>query len=374
MLDSIKQSLLLNLKNIPGWRTSRKIVVIECDDWGSIRMPSQEVYERLLNKGLSVDKSRYTKYDTLADKEDLAMLFDILRSIHDHTGKPAILTPVSNVANPDIERIKESGFTQYYNEPFSVTLNRYGRHPDTFNLWKQGLEEGIFIPELHGREHISVQLWMQQLREANPDVRLAFDHGFVSVDTVNTPKPARQFRPEFYFNKPDQIPFLENSIRNGVEMFETLFGYKPTAFVPSNGIFHPLLEPAFASTGVPFLYAGHRAPDYNLDGTVTYRRHIFGQKSPLGFSYYMRNCAFEPTDDHYRGISLTLQQIKAAFRWFKPAIISTHRVNFVGGIDPVNREKGLSELKLLLNAILREWPDVEFMSSRELLSLVGSKE
>ncbi|NTW32234.1 MAG: hypothetical protein HGB12_06370 [Bacteroidetes bacterium] len=33
--------------NIPGWRTDRKILVIESDDWGSIRMPSKETYSGL---------------------------------------------------------------------------------------------------------------------------------------------------------------------------------------------------------------------------------------------------------------------------------------------------------------------------------------
>lgn len=33
MIHSIRYNILLNLKNIPGWRTNRKIVVIECDDW-----------------------------------------------------------------------------------------------------------------------------------------------------------------------------------------------------------------------------------------------------------------------------------------------------------------------------------------------------
>ena len=42
---NIKQTITHNLLNIPGWRTKRHIVVIESDDWGSIRMPSKEVYK-----------------------------------------------------------------------------------------------------------------------------------------------------------------------------------------------------------------------------------------------------------------------------------------------------------------------------------------
>jgi hypothetical protein len=83
----------------------------------------------------------------------------------------------------------------------------------------------------------------------------------------------------------------------------------------------------------------------------------------------LRNCAFEPSGDNYNDIGLTLKQIEAAFRWNKPAIISTHRVNFVGGINPRNSSKGLKELKSLLNAILKKWPKVHFMSTRDLIQM-----
>ena len=44
---ALKQNLLRNLSNLPGWRTRRHIVVIESDDWGSIRMASHESFRRL---------------------------------------------------------------------------------------------------------------------------------------------------------------------------------------------------------------------------------------------------------------------------------------------------------------------------------------
>ena len=44
----LKQIISHNLLNIPGWRTKRKLVVIESDDWGAIRMPSKEIYNQFL--------------------------------------------------------------------------------------------------------------------------------------------------------------------------------------------------------------------------------------------------------------------------------------------------------------------------------------
>ena len=44
---NIKSTLSNTFLNLPGWHTRRKLVVIESDDWGSIRMPSREVKQKL---------------------------------------------------------------------------------------------------------------------------------------------------------------------------------------------------------------------------------------------------------------------------------------------------------------------------------------
>jgi hypothetical protein len=364
---SLKYNIILNLKNIPGKRIKRKLVVIECDDWGGIRMPSRDVYDLMLRSDIPIP-DRWSQIDTLADKQDLEYLFDVLLSVRDKNGHPAVMTPVTNVANPDFARILESGYTQYFYEPFTDTLVKYGRHPDTFITWKKGIELGIFVPESHGREHITVQLWMQKLREGDTRLQFAFNHGFVSVHSSSLPSSYQCYRPEFYFNNADQIDFLKNSITDGVRLFKDIFGYIPHAFVPSNGIFHPSLERTLAETGVRYLHIGHISYVPDANGTLKPTYYKVGKKTSDGLTYYTRNCAFEPIDPEYKGINLTMQQIEAAFRWGKPAILSSHRVNFVGVIDKENREKGLRELKILLDTVVKKWPDVEFVSLGELLS------
>ena len=52
---NINQYISRTLLNLPGFHTNRKIVVIESDDWGSIRMPSREIYDFLIRQGHKVD-------------------------------------------------------------------------------------------------------------------------------------------------------------------------------------------------------------------------------------------------------------------------------------------------------------------------------
>ena len=63
-------------------------------------------------------------------------------------------------------------------------------------------------------------------------------------------------------------------------------------------------------------------------------------------------------------------QIEAAFRWSRPAIISSHRVNFCGHIDPQNRRTGLDALAKLLRSIVGKWPEVEFVAAHKIGDLI----
>lgn len=298
------------------------------------------------------------------------MLFDVLSSVKDLNGRNAVMTAVTVTANPDFRKIEESGYTEYHYEKFTDTLEKYYPGSDVFSLWREGINAGIFIPELHGRDHITVQLWLEKLREGNRNLRTAFKEGLVSLYVPDVPEPAGEFRAEFFFTSEDQKTYLVNAVREGIKIFNEIFGFSPRVFVPSNNLFHPDFDRVVADEGVRFLYVSHRMPYPVSGGRLRYRYFITNFHGPGELRYYTRNCAFEPTDKSYRGTDLTIKQIEAAFRWKKPAFISTHRANFVSGIDPANRDKGLKELKILLKEIKKRWPDSEFMSSGEALSLL----
>ncbi|MFO0180642.1 MAG: hypothetical protein ACK517_02550, partial [bacterium] len=84
----------------------------------------------------------------------------------------------------------------------------------------------------------------------------------------------------------------------------------------------------------------------------------------------VRNVVFEPTTSPATAVARALQQIQAAFFWNKPAIISSHRVNFCGQIDESNRKHSLEALQSLLQEILARWPDVKFLTAEELTRLI----
>ena len=107
------------------------------------------------------------------------------------------------------------------------------------------------------------------------------------------------------------------------------------------------------------------------DGKFEKQLNWLGKKNIYGQIYLTRNAGFEPSDPcGTHSIKSCLKEIEIAFRWKKPAIISSHRVNYVGFIQKANRDSGLELLDKLLKSIISTWPDVEFMTSEELGKLM----
>ena len=60
----IKTTIFNHLKNIPGWRTNRKILVFSVDDYGNVRLDSKIARDNLTKAGLQ-NKSYFDQYDSL---------------------------------------------------------------------------------------------------------------------------------------------------------------------------------------------------------------------------------------------------------------------------------------------------------------------
>ena len=292
---SIRSTISHNFINIPGWHTNRHLLIIESDDWGSVRMPSKDAYDLLLGKGIRVDKDPYCRFDALASSDDLMALFDVLSSVVDSNGRPAVITANAVVANPDFERIKDDGFRNYYYEPFTVSLSRSRQHEKSFKLWKQGITAGIFHPQFHGREHLSVKQWLKSIREGDVIARLAFDHHMFGLSpTIDS--STKNFMGAFNSGLDSDIKEYGAIITEGLGLFKDLFGFGSESFIAPKYTWSPKLEPCFISNGIKFLQGmvSQRIP-IDDGKTFTYKNNNFcGKKSIHGLTYLMRNCFFEP--------------------------------------------------------------------------------
>lgn len=362
-----------NLVNIPGWHTKRHIVVIESDDWGAIRMPSREVYEQFLKEGIAVDKDPYCRYDRLATKQDLERLFEVLGSVRDKNGSPAVLTANAVVANPVFEKIAESGFKEYFSETFIETQKRSPEHAGAWDMWQQGMKEGVFRPQFHGREHLNVKKWLNMLREGHASTIRAFELQCFGLTSAVDPSIKRNYMGAFNSGMKDDIESYGVILKEGLNIFEQLFGYRSKSFIATTYTWSPDIEPYLIEGGVRYAQ-GLITQKIPLDDDTTIqfvKKSYQGTKTKYGLIRLMRNCFFEPSQaPNVDCVNDCLHRIELAFRWGKAAVICAHRLNFIGSMDIGNTDKNLPMFRQLLKEIVKRWPDVEFLSSDQLGEII----
>jgi hypothetical protein len=127
------------------------------------------------------------------------------------------------------------------------------------------------------------------------------------------------------------------------------------------------MENVMRDLGIKFL-TRYKIQNYPLgDGKFQKEINWLGKINHNNQLYLTRNSGFEPSDPSKSNwVSSCIHEIENAFFWHKPAIISSHRVNYIGSINKLNAHYGLNQLGVLLETIIKRWPNVEFMTSMEL--------
>jgi hypothetical protein len=202
----------------------------------------------------------------------------------------------------------------------------------------------------------------------------AFKERFYGLIDGTSSAHQKNYLMEFYTENSDELIALKKHTKEGLKLFEKLFGYRSTTFVACNYVMPQELESTLYETGVRMIQTqrGQLQPlPLNKNKKYKIGRHFTGQKSKTGIVYSVRNIMFEPFEQpHIDWVSKTLNEIGNAFKYRKPAVISTHRINYVGGLNLEHKERNLKSLDVLLKQINHKWPDVEYLNSEELSKMI----
>ncbi|MGV3697932.1 hypothetical protein [Flavobacterium sp.] len=377
MVRKLLSAVFSNLKNCIGWKTKRKIVVFSVDDYGNVRLNSAQARKNMDAAGMKT-YSRFDALDTLETTQDLQQLFEVLSSVKDKNGRPAVFTPFALPCNIDFEKMEAEYFREFQFETLPNTYKKLAlQQPEaytgTWNLWKEGIAKGFLKPQFHGREHLNLAVFNDKLKDRDTELLTALrNKSYTSISDDKYPTMSAFAALDFWDVKENEA--LEPILVEGLQLFEEVYGYKSTYFTPPVFNIHHSLFQTLKDNGIQFLDLALLRSEHQ--GRNVYKKsfNYIGKRTKEGLTIMVRNVVFEPTED--RGIdwvSHTMKQIERAFRWNKPAIISSHRVNFCGHIDPQNRKNGLEALRNLLDEIVARWPDVEFLSADELATYLKNK-
>ncbi|MEC5166432.1 hypothetical protein RCH18_002172 [Flavobacterium sp. PL11] len=356
------------IANLPALKTNRKLIIFLSDDWGSVRMRSSKHQKQLEANGLRIS-SRFDQFDTLESNADMEGLYEVLLKHKDCKENNPIITAVSNVANPDFKRIQQENFQNYHFESIDKTYQRYPDSNKVLELVKQGIEQNIFIPQSHGREHLQVNWWMKDLKDENSFARKAFENEFffLGADYLNDPKRGRGIGAAFDIWDEEDILSSKEIVKSGLTIFKNLYGYNSKIFTPPAMFYNPGIESNLVENGIDWLDVGRFFKIPLVNGKQRAQFNYLGRKKKSGLKVLVRNAVFEANmSANDNGVARCMYDIEQAFQSKQPALISNHRASFVGGIDANNRDTGLKSLDVLLKSILKKWPDAEFLAGSEL--------
>ncbi len=213
---------------------------------------------------------------------------------------------------------------------------------------------------------------MKSLRDNIGHTKLAFDFRMFDLSTSLIPSE-NSFMEAFNYRDSNELRFHQNAITEGTGLFEKIFGYRSESFIAPCYIWSNDLNVTLKNCGINIIQGDF----YQFQPTRGKLRkviHYTGQKNKLAQYFVVRNVYFEPSENpSFDWVGSALSEISNAFFWHKPAIISSHRMNYIGFIDPENRRRNLILLRQLLKTIKLKWPDVEFMSSDQLANLLQNR-
>lgn len=369
---SIKNKLVNNIKNISGWKTNRKLLAFAVDDYGNIRLSGLEARKKLESNGVNL-KSRFNQLDALDTRQDYEELFEVLESVKDKNNKSAVFTTYAMPANIDFEEsIRKSSFVP---ENLDVTYEKLSQedpanYQGAFQLMQQGIKNELLKPQFHGREHLNILAFNRLLEDKNAELLSNLELKCLAGIPNHQDLPKVRFSEAFSFWDKNEIETHKSIIKDGLIRFEKVYGYKPTTFTPPAMLIHPELYPFVESLGIHAIDKPRVHQVHLGNGVYQKENNTLGVQKSQNHVTIVRNCMFEPNSKNIDWVNFTFEQIKAAFFWGKPAIVSSHRVNFCGHIEPENRRKGLKTLQSLLDKVIKTWPDVEFVSVDELAGII----
>ncbi len=372
-MNKYREHILRNIINTFGYKTNRKIVVFESDDWGSIRMPSKLAYSNLLKKGIGVDKSLYDTLDSLEKKEDLEALFTVLQDNKSDHSLP-IFTFNTVIQNPDFSKIKENNFEKFYGiSLFDSYEKYYGESMN--NLWQEAMSQKIMLPQYHAREHVNGYLWLKDLKAGVKDTKIAFENDFFAVKTKTSSRLRQHYLATYFSESLEEFHFVKEALKDGLQKFHELFQFYSKTFIASNYTWPIQLENELFNLGVLGIQGQRKQINTDfLEGKKTFISHYTGSKNKLSQIFTVRNVLFEPyLNQNINWAEKTFREIENALFWKTPAIISSHRVNYASNLNIQNRDNTLKQLNTLLKKINKKYPDVIYMSSAELLDFIKYK-
>lgn len=332
-------------------KLKENIVIIESDDWGSYR------YYDKIKSSASFGNSPHCAFDSLETNEDVEVLYDFffrMRRMFSEDNYPKItLNYVLKSLDYDATLARKTAVLR----PFTEIENAKYSWDYIDNILQEGVHnQGFFEVGYHGHVHFNELRFNAAI--SDKDGLLEYER-LKSYDAVN--QSGRNIGDALTCNGEKQKLDIINETYKGYCRILDIFDVKSASFIAPRYYMADDLERSLGLVGIR-----------NFQGTM---RNIYESRQrirKIGLNNFtqtyqtVRTIHFEPA--YKMNMNAVKRKVRLLSLLDVPLVISTHRLNYVGGFSEENRRRGFLELERFLLYIKDTVPNARFMTSNEYLN------
>lgn len=314
----------------------RPILVIESDDWG----PGPDWHA-----------------------ERLAQVAQCLANHRDAEGRPALMTLGVVLGVPDTTAMARNHLSRYRRTTLDDTRCRR-----LLEQMQNGVRDGIFSLQLHGMEHYWPPALLQAAREDEGLRAWLTDEEFPPCEALPSALQSRWIDGSRLPSRALSTEEIQRAISEETAAWQAVFGLPAKVVVPPTFVWTKEVEAAWVKAGVEVIVTpGRRFTQRDAVGQPEAPEGPIhnGQRAGERACYLVRDIYFEPLLGHapWRALEAAEQR----FRLGRPALLETHRSNFIA--DEAGCQKSLERLEELLLDAARRWPELVFLAPEVLAGI-----
>lgn len=340
-----------------GLRFDRPLLILQSDDWGRLGVRDREGWEELRAGGIQLGEMPYDFY-SLETADDLQALSAVLRKHRDSVGRSPSMVMNFIMANVNFPCCFDPPNAQIPLVPLTEGLPGQWQRPQLFEAYRQGIQEGLFFPALHGLTHFCAKAVTRELESGGERAQLIRRMWQAHTPYIYWRMPWIGYeywdpalKPELRFLTPDD---QRSTIHKAAEIYEVLFASAPFSACAPGYRANADTWTAWFETGVRVAQhgPGEREAPY-LD--------------PHGMLHTFRTVEMEPAIAAPDVASL-VREAEECFHRGLPAVISIHSINFHSTIRDF-RTATLVFLDEFLSRIKKRWPTLLYVHDADLFQI-----
>ena len=365
-----KHRLKLKILNSIGKKDKkRKILIVESDDWGGIRIPNKTTKDLLIQLGDNMNADSFLKYDSLESYFDVKSLENVLLKHVDSNNRNPIITANFVMKNP---LFNKDYFEEFKYELFTETYkNKIYLDDKVFEIIKKMIKNQLIFPQLHCLQHISKNRWENDVRDGVQWTKTAYSYHMIGTYNSFTQTNKFGYMDTYNQNFATQSELLDE-ICEAQSLFTSIFGFPSKSLVPSCYVWNDKLNSHLNKCGISILQMGNFELKQSPKNKKYSRKIRYTFQKNKGIIYTTRNCELDLfTKSTLKEKEIMLQNcindVKLAFKCGKPAIVNFHRANISSRLSKQNMEENLMLLDKFFEILEREFSDLEYSTSVKLV-------